>query len=61
MELPSALLTQTSKNKKDPPRKPFLFFREWKFLTLRLRNSLYLKEMELSSFNIKGIYYIFSK
>ena len=61
MELPSLLLRPSlKKNFKNPPRKYFLYFREWHFLAPRSKKFLIFQEMELFSSNIEK-FLIFSQ
>ena len=45
MQVPGALKPNLEKtNKKNPPRKNFLYFWKWNFLALRLKNYFYFRK-----------------
>ena len=59
MELPSKLLSPSSRKIKKIHPKNFVYFREWNFLVPILKKFLIFQEMELSSSNIKKAFLIF--
>ena len=61
MELPSALLDTSSKNKKINPEKNSLCFRKWNSLTLRLKNFLYFLKRKLFLYFRKQNFLIFQE
>ena len=49
MQLPSALLGPSSKNKKNLPQENSLYFEKWNFLALVLKNFLYFGKWNFSA------------
>ena len=59
MELPSALLRLSSKKfKNSAPKK---YFREWNFLTSRLKNSLYFRKWVFLALRFEKLLYFLKK